>query len=190
MGNIKRRRPRCKKGDSEVGFAKPPQPKEMSDTCEGDAEEYRRAIENPEEYNRQQQSRMVEPGQKQAVGYGRPPMETRWKPGQSGNPFGRRSGSKNLRTAIEEMLTDKITIREEKRIRRVTRLEAVLLKQLSLALKGDHRAFKAVYSSANEFGLLKARPEELVVGDLRVLTDDELRELERLLLKVDGRVVA
>ena len=83
---------------------------------------------------------------------------------------------------------EKITVRVDNNDRRVTRLEAVLLKQLSQALKGDSKAIQAVYKSANTLGLLEVPPQNLVVGDLSVLTDDELREFERLLLKVDGRI--
>lgn len=36
------------------------------------------------------------------VGYGRPPMETRFRPGQSGNPRGRPKGSKNKRPGMHE----------------------------------------------------------------------------------------
>ena len=83
-----------------------------------------------------------------------------------GNPLGRRKDSNNLRSAIKQMSTDKITLTEGKKVRRVTRLEAVLLKRLSLALKGDLKAIQAVYASANALGLLEVRPREAVVRDL------------------------
>lgn len=35
-----------------------------------------------------------------------PPKETRWKPGQSGNPKGKPKGSKHLSTWIQELLSD------------------------------------------------------------------------------------
>src|SRR6476646_1040080 len=117
---------------------------------EGDAEAYARALENPEEYFAQFRDRRRQSiprrrlGEKENVGYCHPPTRHQWKPGQSGNLFGRRKGSKNLRHAIEEILTDKITVRESNKVSRVTRLEAVLLKQLSQALAGNHKAIQAV----------------------------------------------
>src|SRR6478609_2109109 len=36
-----------------------------------------------------------------AVGYGRPPAQTRFQSGQSGNPGGRPKGSRNKATAVE-----------------------------------------------------------------------------------------
>ena len=41
------------------------------------------------------------------IGYGRPPMHTRFKPGQSGNVRGRPRGSKNLTTTIVKSLNRK-----------------------------------------------------------------------------------
>ncbi|MGY3477315.1 DUF5681 domain-containing protein [Bradyrhizobium ottawaense] len=42
------------------------------------------------------------------VGYGRPPREHQFKPGQSGNKNGRPKGSKNEATIINEILDRKI----------------------------------------------------------------------------------
>jgi hypothetical protein len=128
-------------------------------------------------------------GRKQQVGYGNPPIETRWKPGQSGNPAGRRKGSKDIRAAISAILTDKITLREGDKVRSVTRLEAVMLKQMQKALNGDSRAIQAVYAAANALGLLQPRPQQLVLGELGAFTKEELIEFERLLLKASARVI-
>ncbi len=54
-----------------------------------------------------------EPGY--AIGYGRPPAHSRFKPGQSGNSKGRAKYSRNLRTIVEEVLQQRIVIREGQR---------------------------------------------------------------------------
>ena len=46
------------------------------------------------------------------VGYGRPPLHTRFKPGQSGNPKGRPKGAKNEDTILREIMNRPIDIRE------------------------------------------------------------------------------
>jgi hypothetical protein len=40
------------------------------------------------------------------VGYGRPPIHTRFKPGQSGNPAGRPKGAQNFATEIAAELKE------------------------------------------------------------------------------------
>jgi hypothetical protein len=46
------------------------------------------------------------------IGRGRPPLHSQFKPGQSGNPSGRRKGSRNLKTELKEIMSKMITIRE------------------------------------------------------------------------------
>jgi Family of unknown function (DUF5681) len=72
------------------------------------------------------------------VGKGRPPLSTRWKPGQSGNPNGRPRGTKNMITNFRDALSRKIVIREGAKSREVTVREAIALNTTNLALKkGD-----------------------------------------------------
>ena len=123
------------------------------------------------------------------VGYGKPPTHSRFRLGQSGNPRGRPKGSKNIRKAVEQIFTTKLTVREGGVVRRITKTEAVLLTQLSQALKGSQRAAQSVVAMVKELGLLDARPDKLVMGDLRSLTDEELMEFERLLEKVSAKRV-
>jgi hypothetical protein len=69
-----------------------------------------------------------------AVGYGKPPAHTQFKPGQSGNPKGRRKGPRNVRTVVEEALNQRIRIKEGDRIRSLTKLDGVILTMVSAAL--------------------------------------------------------
>jgi Family of unknown function (DUF5681) len=46
------------------------------------------------------------------VGKGCPPLSTRWKPGQSGNPKGRPKGAKNMMSYFRQELNRKITIKK------------------------------------------------------------------------------
>jgi hypothetical protein len=45
-----------------------------------------------------------------AVGYGKPPLHTRFKKGQSGNPRGRPPGAKNLSTLLNEALNEPVIV--------------------------------------------------------------------------------
>lgn len=49
------------------------------------------------------------------AGKGKPPRDTQFKPGQSGNLRGRPKGQKNVATGIEEVLTAPVSIAENGR---------------------------------------------------------------------------
>jgi hypothetical protein len=93
------------------------------------------------------------------VGYGRPPQGTRFKKGQSGNPKGRPSGTKNLGGLFQQLLGEMVTAREGDRSRRMTKAEALLQALVLRAIKGEGRAVTQVFTMMREQGLL-APPEE------------------------------
>src|ERR1700732_1671509 len=57
------------------------------------------------------------------VGYGQPPLASRFKPGTSGNAKGRPKGSKNFKTLIKQAMTASISIQEGQTSRRVSKIE-------------------------------------------------------------------
>src|SRR4051812_27104239 len=69
------------------------------------------------------------PAEGPAVGYCRPPLQSRFQRGQSGNPKGRRKNSRNFKTLIQQALTGLISIREGDKRRSITKLEGVVLRQ-------------------------------------------------------------
>lgn len=78
------------------------------------------------------------------IGYGKPPKDTRFKPGSSGNPRGRPKGSRNLSTDLQEELSERIPIREDGKQRRISKQRAVIKSLIAKALKGDTRAASTV----------------------------------------------
>jgi hypothetical protein len=76
------------------------------------------------------------------VGYGKPPHHTRFQKGQSGNPRGRPSGSKNLRTLLSEALNEPVTITENGRRRKITKREAIVRQVVNCSATADWRAVK------------------------------------------------
>jgi hypothetical protein len=123
---------------------------------------------------------------KPKIGYGNPPEHTKFKPGKSGNPSGRPKGSQNLRTALEKIFTDKISVRIEGRSTKVTRLEAIFMQHMSKALHGDPKAMQTIWNTAQTFGLMKERPQQMTFRNLHALTAEELRLLESLIVKAAG----
>jgi hypothetical protein len=89
------------------------------------------------------------------VGKYRPPVHTRWHPGQSGNPSGRRKGRRNLKTELEEILSKKITIRDGETERKVSLLAANVLTHAVQGAKGAVRSSGLVLNYARQTGLLE-----------------------------------
>jgi hypothetical protein len=75
-----------------------------------------------------------------AVGYGKPPVATRFKPGQSGNSKGRPKAAKGLGTIVRDTMTQKVAVRTPSGEKRISRIEAALHKTVELAMKGNPRA--------------------------------------------------
>jgi len=114
-----------------------------------------------------------------AVGYGRPPVASRFKSGKSGNPKGRPKGAKNLKTLIREAMTASIPIQEGEKTRRVTRLEGVVLRQIQSALRGNDKSAMAVLKMALQLGFLQDSSES---GEINLSSEDE-RILDELLIR-------
>ena len=76
------------------------------------------------------------------VGYGKPPRETRFTKGQSGNPRGRLCGAKNLKTLLDEALNEIIIVTENGGRRRLTKREAILTQLVNRSATADFRAIK------------------------------------------------
>lgn len=75
-----------------------------------------------------------------SVGYGRPPVGSRFKPGVSGNPRGRPKGRLELKQDLHEELSERITLREGDRTLRLTKQRALVKSTVARAIKGDPRA--------------------------------------------------
>jgi predicted phage terminase large subunit-like protein len=87
------------------------------------------------------------------TGYRRPPKGSQFKPGVSGNPRGRRKGSRNLRTDLSDLLKKNITVRVNGRARRITRQETILLAQFDRAVKGDTSAALGLIKTVMKYEL-------------------------------------
>lgn len=58
------------------------------------------------------------------VGYSRPPRNSRFEPGQSGNPRGRPPGSKNLSSLLSKALDEPVIVVENNRRRKIAKRQA------------------------------------------------------------------
>jgi hypothetical protein len=80
------------------------------------------------------------------VGYGRPPLHTRFRKGQSGNPTGKRrhgSAARAQQIFFQEAYR-LLTLREGDKVTRMPAVQAMLRSQMASAVKGNVAAQRAV----------------------------------------------
>jgi hypothetical protein len=85
------------------------------------------------------------------VGYRKPPLHSRFRPGQSGNPAGRRKGVRNLATDVRRTLAAPVTVKEGDLRRKKSTQEGMLLKLREKALGGDPSSMKVLVELAKLF---------------------------------------
>ncbi|AOL22596.1 hypothetical protein Ga0102493_111570 [Erythrobacter litoralis] len=117
------------------------------------------------------------------VGYGKPPKHTRFQPGRSGNPRGKRKGTKGLKTLMQENLQKKTTIKMAGETRKVAVTEAMIMRLIDLALRGPPSVAMQAFKELADFFQQDDLPPP---ADLTVLTDEELEDFTKLLSKVHG----
>lgn len=85
--------------------------------------------ENPEEYE---------------VGYKKPPKDSQFKAGNSGNRKGRPKDGKNTYVMLTEVLEQKISIKENGRDLRISKKLAMIMQLVNKAVKGDVKAINSL----------------------------------------------
>lgn len=120
-------------------------------------------------------SSTADPESSYRVGYRKPPVHTRFKPGQSGNPRGRLKQARGLKTLSREILTQRVAVRTASGEKKIARIEVVLQKTIELAMKGNARALSEVmklYAAAvpdTSVDAVETAPEDLTATDLAML---------------------
>ena len=102
-------------------------------------------------------------GTEYKVGYRRPPKQRRFMPGCSGNPKGRPKGSRNVQSVVSQVVNEKIAVRENGRVRKVTKFEAMLQAAVVKAVKGDSRSLNTIFA-------IMARTNQLAEGETETTT--------------------
>jgi hypothetical protein len=91
---------------------------------------------------------MNKPDEDYEVGYSKPPRETRFKKGQSGNPSGRPKGTRNIAAVLARELRAKIVINESGKRKTVTKFEAAMKQLVNKAIQGDLVALRLLHTLA------------------------------------------
>jgi transcription initiation factor IIF auxiliary subunit len=125
-----------------------------------------------------------------SVGYGRPPVHSRFRKGQSGNPSGRRryTESERAKQLLREEANRLISVREGGSVVRITALRAMIRNLLLLAAKGNASAQRTVWKVIEQLEADDRQKEPTSIVrwvidpgeqkiDLTKLTDEQLESI-------------
>jgi hypothetical protein len=87
---------------------------------------------------------------KLAVGYGKPPKHTQFKPGQSGNPKGRPRKSTTFDDDVETELRSAVIVLEGGKRRKMTKRRAIAKQHVNKAMGGDVRSTELLLNSRRQ----------------------------------------
>ncbi len=79
-----------------------------------------------------------------SIGYRKPPEDSRFKAGQSGNPKGRPKGSRNLATEIEAEMNARVPITENGKKKKVSQRKIIAKQLVRKAAQGDPKAIPII----------------------------------------------
>ncbi len=113
------------------------------------------------------------------VGYRKPPAHSRFKPGQSGNPKGKKKGNKSFKATVGSIFSEKIKVQTPRGTKTMSKLEALVRTNMNNALQGDPKAIDQVLKMAREAGLVNEIAETLDALTMQELTEEDKAILER-----------
>ncbi|MDP3740413.1 MAG: DUF5681 domain-containing protein [Hyphomonadaceae bacterium] len=73
------------------------------------------------------------------IGYARPPQDSKWKKGQTGNPSGKKKARKDFGAALNDLLDKKVPVRIDGKIVQMTGREAMMHNLFLKAMTGNLR---------------------------------------------------
>ena len=99
---------------------------------------------------------------KDKVGYKNPPKEHQFKKGQSGNPNGRPKGSGNTLALAENILNERVSVREGGVQKEVSKTEAMIMRLVQKALEGDIKATEKALKMAEKIDKRNDKYEQII----------------------------
>jgi hypothetical protein len=118
------------------------------------------------------------------VGYGRPPVQSRFRKGKSGNPTGKRKHGEAERAEalIRQEAYRLLNVREGEKVTRMPALQAVIRSQITAAAKGNVAAQRALVKIVQDIEDARARrtgqtANKKLSKDPNDITDEELMDI-------------
>ena len=113
----------------------------------------------------------------QAVGYKKPPIEHRFKPGQSGNPKGRPKAKPSVASLLWSQVYKPITIIQGDRRRSVPTIEVLFKKLVHSAAGGDNKALLSLLNLMRHYPDPSADADQVTAP----LDEQDLKVLQNLM---------
>jgi Family of unknown function (DUF5681) len=99
-----------------------------------------------------------------AVGFGRPPKHSQFRPGKSGNPRGRPKKRASLQDIVTAVLFEKMEVRVGERTHKIASVDALVRTAMNRALKGDHKFLMSVIAFIRMSGLCEMDANAAISG--------------------------
>lgn len=113
------------------------------------------------------------------VGYGKPPEHSRFKPGKSGNPRGRKPSSPyHWEDPLKAVLQTKISVTWDGKRVKVPAFKALLMTTLKKALSGCTKSTKLLLDSTDGFKSIVADEEQKITQAQQAMLEELRREAE------------
>lgn len=104
------------------------------------------------------------------VGYRKPPKDGQFKPGKSGNPKGRPTGSRSIGALLQDILQQRIPVTEGNKTSRLGVLAVILRRLANDAMRSDHKAIKLFLALLDRY----AESPESTVQLKELLAEDQV----------------
>ena len=111
------------------------------------------------------------------IGYKKPPEESQFRPGKSGNPRGRPKASKNTYSILDGELSKIILLKENGKEIKLTKKQAMLRHLINKAVQGDSKAMFFVFNQLLELD----QKSDLKSEASKMLADEDQAILKQFL---------
>jgi hypothetical protein len=115
---------------------------------------------------------------KNGAGYGKPPVHSRFKKGESGNPHGRPKAVPSFKSDLLQELQDPHPVHEDGQVTTVTKQRALVKSLTAAALNNDMRAANMLLALMRHYGVGSDEPAQ---------EDADLEDLDALQTYIDDQ---
>src|SRR5206468_2012620 len=116
------------------------------------------------------------------VGYGKPPRNSRFVKGQSGNPRGRPPGAKNLQTLLNKALNELVIVTENGGRRKISKREAIVTQLVNRSAKADYKAIQILLAMLRDI----EGHAEAASADPDLFTEADAQIIQRIRARLRG----